>query len=126
MADQQVSSNIVELDDVRPSDDDDGIGEGGRSGDGGIGDQQASSTIVELDNIRPTPEPRGGNTSAAKLADTGMLLDSSEAATSNNAMVPMECEGESGMLHYLVHNRYLHNLIRKCYTESWVMSFSGL
>ena len=105
-------------------DDDDGVGEGSRSGDSGVGDQQASSKVVELDDVRHTPEPRGGNTSAAKLADAGMAPDSSEATTSNDTLVPVECEGESGMRHYLVHNIYLHNLISKCYNESWARSFS--
>ena len=105
-------------------DDDDGVGEGSRSGDSGVGDQQARSKVVELDDVRHTPEPRGGNTSAAKLANAGMAPDSSEATTSNNALVPVECEGESGMRHYLVHNIYLHNLISKCYNESWARSFS--
>lgn len=105
-------------------DDDDGVDEGSRSGDSGVGNQQASSKVVELDDVRHTPEPRGGNTSAAKLADAGMAPDSSEATTSNDALVPVECEGESGMRHYLVHNIYLHNLISKCYNESWARSFS--
>ena len=105
-------------------DDDGGVGEGSRSGDSGVGDQQVSSKVVELDNVRHTLEPRGGNTSTAKLADAGMVPDSSEATTSNDALVPVECEGESRMCHYLVHNIYLHNLISKCYNESWARSFS--
>ena len=105
-------------------DDDDGVSEGSRSGDSGVGDQQVSSKVVELDDVRHTLEPRGGNTSTAKLADAGMVPDSSEATTSNDALVPVECEGESRMCHYLVHNIYLHNLINKRYNESWARSFS--